>query len=180
MTNTNDFRRYSYQYDPSYLINSFDVSRSSAVPKRKPQALPEEETTFTVRENVKYKTANEIALEEKLSAKKALLVLLSAICIIAVVGLTLHSFALKNELTREISSLQTNISNAQSENISLQSQLDAMVSVGTIETYAVEQLHMTKMSSNQVQYMDVNEFKQNYENNLQKSPAQVAKQMSNK
>lgn len=180
MTNTNDFRRYSYQYDPSYLINSFDVSRSSAVPKRKPQVLPEEETKFTVRENVKYKTANEIALEEKLSAKKALLVLLSAICIIAVVGLTLHSFALKNELTREISSLQTNISNAQSENISLQSQLDAMVSVGTIETYAVEQLHMTKMSSNQVQYMDVNEFKQNYENNLQKSPAQVAKQMSNK
>lgn len=180
MTNTNDFRRYSYQYDPSYLISGFDLTRSSAVPKKKPNVLPQEEPNLTVHENVKYKSAKEVAAEEKLAFKKALMVLVSAIGIIAVVALTLHSFALKNELTREISQLETNISNAQSESISLQSQLDSMISIATIEKYAVDNLHMTKMSSNQVQYMDVNEFKQNYENNLQKSPAQVAKQMSNK
>lgn len=181
MTNTNDFRRYSYQYDTNYLLNGFNLTRSSAVPKERPVEEPKADTRFTVHENVKYKTAKEIVAEEKLAFRKAVMILVAAISIIAVVGLTLHSFALKNELTRDISKLQTNISNAQSENISLQSQLDAMLSVGTIEDYAVNKLHMTKMSSNQVQYMDVNEYKQAHMENLKKaSPAQTAKQISNK
>ena len=67
-------------------------------------------------------------------------------------------------MTREISSVKTNISNAQSENISLQSELDTMVSISMIDDYAVNKLHMTKMKSNQIQYMDVKQFKQNYIN----------------
>lgn len=177
MTNTNDFRRYAYQYDPSYLIDSFDVSRSSAAPKRKPVEAPKRETKFTVRENVNYKSAEDIIAQERKALRKAVLIVITAICVIAVVGLTLHSFALKNELTRENAALQTQISNAQSEGISLQSQLDAMVSVGTIEKYAVEKLHMTKMNSNQVQYMDVKEYQHSHQKN---NPDITAKQASNK
>lgn len=52
MTNTGDFRRYSYSGDTSYLINSFDVGRSSAAPAYK----PEPERNLKVRENAKRKS----------------------------------------------------------------------------------------------------------------------------
>ena len=96
------------------------------------------------------------------------------------VGLLLNSMATKNELTREISQKQTQIANAKSENISLQSELDAMVSVSMIDEYAVDKLGMSKVKSNQIQYMDVSQFKAERHMMLQKkSPAQVAKQLGN-
>lgn len=162
MTNTNDFRRYSYQSDTSYLLNGFDISRSSAAPKRKPTPSTEEERTLKLHENDSVKSAQQLDSEAKRAFKQNIALILIATLVIGFVALTLHSFALKNELTREISSVKTDISNAQSENISLQSQLDAMVSISMIDDYAVNNLHMTKMKSNQIQYMDVNQYKQDY------------------
>ena len=62
-------------------------------------------------------------------------------------------------MTREVSSIETKISYAQSENISLNSRLDAMVSIGTIDEYAVNELHMTKLKPSQIQYIDVQKYK---------------------
>ena len=100
--------------------------------------------------------------------------------VIGFVGLTLYSFAVKNELTREISSAKVNIANAQSENISLQSELDTMVSISMIDDYAVNKLHMTKMESNQIQYMDVNQYKQDYMKKINQHKTLAEKQLSNK
>ena len=158
MTNTNDFRRYSYQYDTSYMLKDFDLSRSSAAPKRR--EMPQEEKKLKLRENKSVKSSQQILRDEKLSFRNAVVLLSIAAVVIAFVGFTIHSFALKNELTREISSVQTQISYAQSENISLNSRLDAMVSIGTIDDYAVNELHMTKMKSDQIQYIDVEQYKQ--------------------
>ncbi len=181
MTNTNDFRRYSFQNDTSYLISSFDVSRSSAAPKRKPEMPePEKERDFKLRENVKIKSANQIKNEDKAATKKMIAILALALAVISFVSATVYSFALKNELTRDIASTQTDISNAQSENISLQSRLDAMVSISMIDEYAVDKLGMTKMKSNQIQYIDVSEYKNN-RLNQKTTPAQMAEElMSNK
>lgn len=182
MTNTNDFRRYSYQHDTSYMLQGFDVSRSSAAPKRRqaPTSDFEEERKLTLRENAGVKSASLINQEQQQSFKKAVALLTVAACVLAILALTIQSFALKNELTREISSTQIDISNAQSENISLQSQLDAMVSVSMIDEYAVEKLHMTKMKSSQMQYIDVNEYQHNRMSKLQKdSPANMAKHLGN-
>lgn len=161
MTNTNDFRKYSYQSDTAYLLQGFNVSRSSAVPKEKPVEKPKE--GLRVLENEKrrvFKSTREIKAEAKAVGLRAFICIVVAISVVAMFGVTLRSYAMKNELTREISSLQTQISNAQSENISLQSQLDAMVSIGTIEDYAVNKLHMSKMNSSMVQYVDVDQYKQ--------------------
>lgn len=158
MTNTNDFRRYSYQHDTSYMIKDFNLNRSSAAPKRR--EMPETEKKLKLRENKAVKTSEQILKDEKLGFKNAVVLLGIAAVVIALVGFTLHSFALKNELTREVSSMQTQISYAQSEGISLSSRLDAMVSIGTIDDYAVNELHMTKMKPSQIQYMDVEKYKQ--------------------
>lgn len=160
MTNTNDFRRYSYQHDTSYMISGFNMTRSSAAPKRRVEE-PEQDLQpgFKVRENVKLKSSAQIKAEEKLATRKMIAIISIALVIIGFVSATVYSFALKNELTRDIASTQIDIANAQSENISLQSRLDAMVSISMIDEYAVNKLGMTKMKSNQIQYMDVSEYK---------------------
>ena len=156
MTNTNDFRRYSYQSDSAYLINSFDFSRGSHAPKLRPQDKPEEK--FRLRQNQKLKSRSQLKKEQKAAFVKAVRVAAVAVFCLAMICMVLHSMALKNELTKEISAKQTDIANAQSEYISLQSELNSLVSMSMIDKYAVEKLGMTKMKSNQIQYMNVDEF----------------------
>ena len=124
--------------------------------------------------------SSQIKHEQALCAKSAVALILTAVIVIGFVGLTLYSFAVKNELTREISSAKVNIANAQSENISLQSELDTMVSISMIDDYAVNKLHMTKMKSNQIQYMDVNQYKQDYMKKINQHKTLAEKQLSNK
>ena len=180
MTNANDFRRYSYQNDTAYMISGFNLSRSSTAPKHREEDYPEEQRGLRVRENDSVKASIQIKHEQALCTKRAIALLVVAAMIIGFVGLTLYSFAVKNELTREISSVKTNISNAQSENISLQSELDTMVSISMIDDYAVNKLHMTKMKSNQIQYMDVKQFKQNYMKEINQNKTLAERQLSNK
>ena len=159
MTNSNDFRRYSYQNDTSYLIKNFDLSRGSAAPKHR--ETPHTDKKFTLHENNAVKSAAQIEKEEKATFKKAVKILIVSAFAIGLIGLTVYSFALKNELTREVASVETKISYAQSENISLMSRLDSMVSVGTIDEYAVYNLNMNKIKASQIQYIDVEKYKQN-------------------
>ncbi|WP_294836965.1 hypothetical protein [uncultured Eubacterium sp.] len=180
MTNANDFRRYSYQNDTSYMISGFNLSRTSAAPKHREEDFPEEQRTLKVHENDSVKTSKQIKSEQVMCAKRAFIFVLTAIFIVGFVGLTLYSFAVKNELTREISKVKVEISNAQSENISLQSELDTMISISMIDDYAVNKLHMTKMKSNQIQYMDVNQFKNNYMKEINQNKTLAEKQLSNK
>ncbi|MBR2100919.1 MAG: hypothetical protein IJ927_06380 [Eubacterium sp.] len=155
MTNTNDFRKYSYGSDTSYLIESFSYSRASHAPKLRPQ----ENEGLKVRKGGKMKSKSQLRAEQKAAFKKAVVVAGVAVISLLMIAFSLHSFAEKNELTRQIQKTQTSIANANSEYISLQSQLDALVSISTIDKYAVEELKMTKVKSNQIRYISVDEFK---------------------
>lgn len=178
MTNSNDFRKYSYQYDPTYLINSFDYQRSSQAPDLKPVAEPQRK--FRVHENENVKSIALIKKEQKLSVKKAVRIVFVAVLSLAMLALVINSLAVKNQLTKQIAAQETKIANAQSENISLQSQLDSLVSMSMIDEYAVEKLGMTKVKSNQIQYMDVSEYKaKNMEKMKKSNPLETAKQLTN-
>lgn len=155
MTNTNDFRKYSYSSDTTYLIESFSLTRGSQAPKLR----PEEDKSLKVRKGGKKKTRKQLKAEQKAALKTSAVVISVAVISLLMIAMALHSFALKNELTRQIQTTQTNIANANSEYISLESQLDALVSISTIDKYAVEELGMTKVKSNQIRYINVDEFK---------------------
>ena len=165
MTNANDFRKYSYSNDTNYLIQSFSYTRGSHAPKLK----PEEDPRLKVREGAKVKSRAKLMAEQKAAFVRAAIVVGVAVICLAMIALSLHSFALKNELTRQIQTTQTDIANAESENISLQSQLDALVSISTIDKYAVEQLNMTKVKSNQIKNISVEEFKNHKQLEMNKS-----------
>ena len=96
---------------------------------------------------------------EKSARTKALKITACAVICMLMIGAVLNSLAVKNQLTREIAKKEIAIANAQSEYISLESQLNSLVSISMIDKYAVEELGMTKVRSNQIQYMDVSEFK---------------------
>lgn len=164
MTNTNDFRRYSYSSDPNYLINSFNVQRGSQAPKINP--TPKTQRGFKLRENNTLKTKGELLTEQRQSTKSIVKICLVAVVTLVMVGLVINSLAVKNQLTKDLAKQKVAIENAQSENISLQSQLDSLVSMSMIDEYAVEKLGMTKVKSNQIQYVDVDEYKAKYQQQL--------------
>lgn len=158
MTNTGDFRRYSYSADASYAVRAFDVQRSSAAPSYIPGTNPGR--SFKVRENTKKKSRSQLISEQKIGFAQIV-----KICIVSVLSLAmlfgiLCNYAQKNELIHEISNLETDLSVAQSESTRLNSELDSLVSMSMIDQYAVEQLGMTKMKSNQIKYIDVSQYKE--------------------
>lgn len=180
MTNTNDFRRYSYKYDTSYMVEGFNVSRSSAAPKRRQENEKSTAKRLKLRENTTLKNAQQIYKEEKLCTKHTALLCVAALVIVSFLAVTLYSFSLSNELTRQVSSVETEISLQQSEYISLKSRLDSMVSISMIDEYAVNELHMSKAKRNQIQYINVEEYKQQRMNNIMnESPAATARQLGN-
>lgn len=166
MTNSNDFRRYSYQYDTSYLVDSFSSSRGSQAPKYSPVPTQEPEHNFKVRENKALKTKSQLRAEQRQALLKAVKIVAVTLFCFALAAMVINSLSAKNELTKQIEAKEKSISNAQSENISLQSKLDSLVSISMIDEYAVNKLGMTKVKSNQIQYIDVDEYKTQRENKL--------------
>ena len=159
MTNTNDFRKYtSYQPDPIELINSFSYTRGAHAPKIRPE-VQEPERDFRVRSAKGVKSNAQLIQEQKASRAGVIKIAVAAVICLVMIGLVINSLAIKNQLTRQIAAKETAIANAQSENISLESELEALVSINMIDKYAVEKLGMSKVSSSQVEYVDVEEYK---------------------
>ena len=150
MTNTGDFRRYSYGSDAAYAVQAFNYQRSSAAPAY----IPKPEKEFKVRQRGQRKSKAQLVHEQKLSFKKALSITTVAALCLSMLFAVLYTNAF------EISRLEKNYSTAQSENTRLNSELDSLVSMSMIDQYAVEKLGMTKMKSNQIKYIDVSQYKQ--------------------
>lgn len=159
MTNTNDFRRYSYEYDAAYAVDAFNLSRSSAAPKTAP---PQKERRRGLRlaPGTKKKDRVQLVAEQKNAFRKALSIVAVTFTVMCMFFAVMFTFSMKNELNREIADLQSEIALAESENISLNAELEAMVSVSQIDTYAAEKLGMTRLDSNMIKYVDTAEFKQ--------------------
>lgn len=160
MTNTGDFRRYSYSSDASYAVQAFDMRRSSAAPSYAPE--PQRRKNLKVRENptAQKKSRAQLAAEQRIGFRW--IVKIGTVCILCFAMLfgMIYTYAQKNELTHEISQLETDLAVEKSENTRLNSELDSLVSMSMIDRYAVEQLGMTKMKSNQIRYIDVSEYKE--------------------
>lgn len=159
MTNTNDFRRYSYQYDAAYAVDAFNLSRSSAVSKTA-EPSRERKRGLKIAPNTKKKSRAQLVSEQKAGFKKALSIAVVTAAVMCMFFAVVFTFVQKNELNREIAGLKSDIALAQSENISLNAELEAMVSVSQIDTYAVEKLGMTRLDSNQIKYVDTAKTKQ--------------------
>ena len=158
MTNSNDFRQYSYQYDTNRLISSFNYTRGSQATKVRPEYDNEKRSTLRIKKAKGIKNHAQLVHEEKVCRKKIIRIAAAAAVLLVMVAFVLNSFAVKNQLTRNIAAQETKIANAQSENISLQSKLNVMYSVSEVDKYASDKLKMSKVRQGQIQYIDVDEY----------------------
>ncbi len=155
MVQSNDFRRYSYVSDASYALNAFNQTRSSAAPKLRPDTG----RGLKVAPNKKRKSADELQKEQHNAFVRMLSIIgVTALCIVMLSGV-LFTYVQKNELNCSIRSIKNEIAIANSENVSLNAELESMVSVSQIDAYAVENLGMTRLQSNQIKYIDSTEFR---------------------
>lgn len=157
MVNTNDFRRYSYDGDAAYALEAFNKTRSSAAP----EIQPRRKRRLTVSPNTEMKSRKELVREQKRAFAQVAEILTVTVLVLTMLFGVLFTYVQKNELTKSIANIQDEISVAQSENVSLNAELEALVSVSQIDSYAVEKLGMTRLQSNQIRYIDTSQYKQN-------------------
>ena len=141
MTNSGDFRRYSYQSDAAYALKAFDVSRSSAAPAYAPKK--QRNRDLKVRNNNTRKSRAQLIKEQRATLIKAACIVCVALAFLGMFFGVLHTYAVRNELTHEISNLQTELSVAESENTRINSELNSLVSMSMIDKYAVDKLCMS-------------------------------------
>lgn len=158
MVNTNDFRRYSYDGDAAYALDAFNRTRSSAAP----EIQPRRKRRLTVSPNTQMKSRKELVREQKKAFAQVVEILTVTVLVLAMLFGVLFTYVQKNELTKSIANIQDDIAVAQSENVSLNAELEALVSVSQIDSYAVEKLGMTRLQSNQIRYIDTSQYKQDH------------------
>ena len=174
MTNTNDFRRFTEKNDYNALIQSFSYTRGSELPKTKPQ-YDSPARKLKLKEGQGIKSREQLLHEQKKTRRQIIRICTVAALCLGMICVVLNSFAVKNELTRTISKQETAIANAESDYISLEAELNSLVSISMIDKYAVEKLGMSKARSGQVQYVDVDEYKAQFiEKEASKQPVASA------
>lgn len=183
MTNSNDFRRYSYaaEYETKSAVNAFSQTRSSAAHKYAP-APPKtkREKLFSVNTNTKLKDKRQLVAEQRHAFAQAA-VTISVLAVTAVMFFAmLHTYALKNEYVRQIAVTKTEISREENQYICTSAKLESLVTIEQIEDYAVNQLGMVKLQANQKNYIDVDGYrKERVERLREQSPAALAEQVGN-
>ncbi len=166
MTNARDFRRYSVgiDFETRSAVNAFSQMRSSAAPKIAPDVTPDipapsRRRKLTVTTNEKLKSRSELIQSQRFARKQAFIIL-SVLAVAAVMLFSmLFTYAMKNECTREIASLKTELSREVNQNICTNAELEALVTIEQIEDYAINKLGMVKLQSDQIRYIDVEKYK---------------------
>lgn len=157
MTNATDFRRYAYTANTTSALEAFNVTRTAAPA---PEVRRQRKKSFTVIPNTVKKTKKELVTEQKVAFKKVAVILTVTLLALSMLFGVVFTFVQKSELTHSIAKSKSQIAIAESENVSLKSKLEAMVSVSQIDRYAVEELGMTKLQSSQIRYIDTSKYKE--------------------
>ncbi len=139
----------------SYNFDRFEprvVTNSSAAPKiqKQPQNKPQLKLLEKPR-----KTAQQIKEETSASTRKLVKISIIAIVFLLFMSAMIYSRVQLDEVNREISSVENKIELAQSDQIRLNNELNAMVSINNVEDFAANQLGMIKIQDYQVVYVDL-------------------------
>ena len=154
MVNNSDFRRYSYDGDAAYALKAFNRTRSSAAPEVRRPARKK----LTLSPNTERKSKAQLVKEQRAARVRVAEITIVVSLVLAMLSAVLFTYVQKNELTKSIAGIQQEISVAKRDNVSLNAELEALVSVSQIDSYALEKLGMTRLQSNQIRYIDTSEY----------------------
>lgn len=175
MVNTNDFRRYSYDSDAAYALEAFNKTRSSAAPEVRRPARKR----LSLYPKTTAKSRKQLIMEQRAARARAIEIVVVVGLVLAMLFGVLYTYVQKNELTKSIAGIQQEISVAKSENVSLNAELEALVSVSQIDNYALEKLGMTRLESNQIVYIDTSEYEAEQQQQEQQQAQQAETEQTN-
>lgn len=100
-------------------------------------------------------TAAQVRAQNALALSKLIkITVIAAICLFFL-GAVIYSTLKLDEVNREIASVDKAISIAQSEQVRLDMELNSIISLDNVESYAVDTLGMSKVQDYQVVYVDL-------------------------
>lgn len=135
------------------MVSDYDIehfeSPASVAPKKKKNEVN--------LKKVEKPTDEQLAVQEMHVLKKSVAVLLFVAVVFGIISLQIYAGAKNYRLTREIQSVQNELSIAQSENIRLNSELNGITSIAIIDSYATDVLGMTKIENYQIECINLSE-----------------------
>lgn len=152
--------QYAYNFS---LFDSLDYGTSAPqiIPGIEPIKEPSRKKASNKTVKTVKKTSVKASASQKAASKRSAL---QSVVIIAVVALVVTLFAgmisldsALDEKVTKINMVQSQINEAKSEQIRLESELDALVSVDKLDYYAVNVLGMVKLEDYKITYVNNNE-----------------------
>ncbi len=126
---------------------AYDISvyepKSNAVPKTQPKAEPKTKPRIEIRQNT-------VALPQNLFT-----IFVTAAVVLAVMFALLYGKVETNRLFGEISTLESELSEIESDNASLAAEYESKTSLKTVEEYAQNVLGLEKLDKSQIEYVEV-------------------------
>lgn len=100
-------------------------------------------------------TAAQVKAQNALALRKILKIIFVAGICFFFLGCVIYSTLKLDEINRDIASIDKSMSIAKSEQVRLDMELDSIVSLDKVESYAANTLGMTKVQDYQVVYVDL-------------------------
>ncbi len=94
--------------------------------------------------------------EEKPTVMSMIIMVVACVVLAAMISMLLHTKAMLNEVGMEVSQLTSEYNGVMAENEKLKSDINEIMSIKEIESYARENLGMEKMEIYQIQYVNMN------------------------
>ncbi len=135
-------------------INSNTRNRNSgnaAKIRQMPQSAPASQS----RPKLVRKTRSQLKAETRRANRRAFKALSVAAVLLCFVGMVIYSRVQLDEISRDITQTQKELSVLESENTRLEMKLNSMVSLNKVDDYAQNVLGMVKQEGYQVEYLDL-------------------------
>ncbi len=132
------------------------AARSSAAPAVRKKAVEPVKRMPRIRK-VESKSSKQIRFEIKQNALRATVVLVFLAAVFSALSFQIVALTEQYELFNKINSVESQISDAKSESIRLNSKLNSMTSIGSVDEYATKILGMAKAEKYQVKCIDLSE-----------------------
>ena len=142
------------QYDFSLFEMKMPTAANiSTAPKNKPeQKKPQMKVIVNNKGKKKMVRAAAPSVERRTAKAGAVLLAFLLLC-----GVSISQHVKLDEINRQISRDQQTLTETKAQTVSLQMQLNSIVSVDKVEDYAVNTLGMVKLGTGQVEYIDMSE-----------------------
>ena len=139
----------NYNGSTAYDLTLFETKKANAQPK--PQSQKRQPHVV----KPKKKTQQQLRAEARLSIRQSIKILAISGILLTVVGFMIYGRVQLTELSHEYTTVQKQLTIAQSEKTRLSMQLNSMVSLDKVEDYASKNLGMVKQQRSQVEYVDL-------------------------